>query len=244
MVGGGSLDKIRPGSELPEDLQKLYSTRFTGQEAYRNRIWQVLASEFFSRWVETSSTILDLGCGYGEFINNVKAGKKYAMDLNPSTKDRLDGEVEFLEQDCSLPWPFPDNSLYVFVTSNFFEHLPTKHVLLATIAEAHRCLKPKGRLIALGPNVKYLTGTYWDFFRSQLLRASAYKTCAARDYRGGTSLPQTEGAPDCPRAQCQVPHWYLLGLFQISTSSSICLQNMCCSRLSRRHIAASNRRGA
>jgi SAM-dependent methyltransferase len=86
------------------------------------------------------------------------------MDLNPSTKDRLDGEVEFLEQDCSLPWPFPDNSLDVVFTSNFFEHLPTKHVLLATIAEAHRCLKPKGRLIALGPNVKYLTGTYWDFF--------------------------------------------------------------------------------
>jgi SAM-dependent methyltransferase len=164
MVVGGPLDKIRPGSELPEDLQKLYSTRFTGQEVYRNRIWQVLTSEFFSRWVEASNTILDLGCGYGEFINNVKAGKKFAMDLNPSTKDRLDGDVEFLEQDCSLAWPFPDNSLDVIFTSNFFEHLPTKHVLLATIAEAHRCLKPKGRLIALGPNVKYLTGTYWDFF--------------------------------------------------------------------------------
>jgi SAM-dependent methyltransferase len=158
------LDKIRPGSEQPEDLQKLYSKRFTGKEAYRNRIWQVLTSEFFSRWVKPSSTILDLGCGYGEFINNVKAGRKYAMDLNPSTKDLLDDNVEFLEQDCSLPWPLPANSLDVVFTSNFFEHLPTKHVLLATIAEAQRCLKPNGRLIALGPNIKYLAGPYWDFF--------------------------------------------------------------------------------
>jgi SAM-dependent methyltransferase len=158
------VNKIRPGSELPEDLEKLYTTRFTGHEAYRNRIWQILTSEFFSRWTGTSSVILDLGCGYGEFINNIAASKKYAMDLNPSTKNQLHSDVEFLEQDCSLPWPFPDNSLDVVFTSNFFEHLPTKHVLLATLVEANRCLKPGGRLIAMGPNIKYLTGTYWDFF--------------------------------------------------------------------------------
>jgi hypothetical protein len=69
------LNKLRPGSELPGDLQKLYLTRFTGHEDYRNLIWQVLTSEFFSRWVHNSSTILDLGRGYGEFINNVSAGK-------------------------------------------------------------------------------------------------------------------------------------------------------------------------
>jgi SAM-dependent methyltransferase len=71
--------------------------------------------------------------------------------------------VEFLEQDCSLPWPLPDNALDIVFTSNFFEHLPTKHVLLLTMMEAQRCLKPGGRLIAMGPNVKYLPGTYWDF---------------------------------------------------------------------------------
>jgi hypothetical protein len=110
------LNKLRPGSELPEDLEKLYVTPFTGHEAYRNRIWQVLTSEFFSRWVDNSSTVLDLGCGYGEFLNNVSAGKKYAMDLNPSTKDQLRGDVEFQEQDCSLPWPFPDHSLSIVFT--------------------------------------------------------------------------------------------------------------------------------
>jgi SAM-dependent methyltransferase len=161
---GGALKEIRPGSELPEDLQKLYTTRFTGHEGYRTKIWILLTSKFFSHWVKPHDTVLDLGCGYGEFINNISAGKKYAMDLNPSTKNQILPEVEFLERDCSLPWPLPDNVLDIVFTSNFFEHLPTKKVLLLTMTEAHRCLKPGGRLIALGPNVKYLPGTYWDFF--------------------------------------------------------------------------------
>ena len=155
---------IRPGSELPEDLQKLYSTRFAGQQDYRTRVWQILTSGFFSRWIKPSHAILDLGCGYGEFINNVIGAEKFAMDLNPTSTDQLHSDIEFLEQDCSLPWPVPENSLDVVFTSNFFEHLPTKHVLQATLAEAFRCLKPNGHLIALGPNIKYLTGEYWDFF--------------------------------------------------------------------------------
>lgn len=158
------MKEIRPGSELPEDLRKLYTTRFTGHEDYRKRIWKLLTSEFFSQWVKPTDTVLDLGCGYGEFINNIRAGKKYAMDLNPSTRKQVTPDVEFLEQDCSMPWPFPDGALDIVFTSNFFEHLPTKKVLLMTITEAFRCLKPGGRLIAMGPNVKFLPGSYWDFF--------------------------------------------------------------------------------
>jgi SAM-dependent methyltransferase len=158
------LKQLNPSSESPEDLEKIYLARFAGQEAYRNGIWQILTSEFFSRWIKPSDAILDLGCGYGEFINNVVGAKKFAMDLNPSTKNLLNANIEFLEQDCSLPWPLATNSLDVVFTSNFFEHLPSKQVLQSTVAEAFRCLKPNGRLIALGPNIKYLPGEYWDFF--------------------------------------------------------------------------------
>jgi SAM-dependent methyltransferase len=162
---GASLNKLRPGSELPEDLQKLYSMRFTGQETYRNRVWQILTSEFFSRWIKSSDTLLDLDCGYGEFINNVKANKKYGMDLIPSSRDQVHGDVELFEQDCRLPWALPQDSLDVVFTSNFFEHLPTKQVLQSTLVEAYRCLKPNGRLIALGPNIKCLEGEL-GFLRS------------------------------------------------------------------------------
>jgi SAM-dependent methyltransferase len=151
-------------SESPTDLQKIYSARFSGQQAYRQKVWQILTAQFFSQWIKPTDVVLDLGCGYGEFIGNVVAARKFAMDLNPSSKDYVPNDVELLEQDCSLPWPLPANSLDVVFTSNFFEHLPTKQALQSTLTEARRCLKPSGRLIALGPNVKFLSGEYWDFF--------------------------------------------------------------------------------
>lgn len=46
----------------------------------------------------------------------------------------------------------------------FFEHLPDKAHLLRTLGQIRRCLKPGGCLIAMGPNIKYLPGRYWDFF--------------------------------------------------------------------------------
>jgi hypothetical protein len=44
------------------------------------------------------------------------------------------------------------------------EHLTDKASLSRTLAHALRTLKPGGRLIAVGPNIKYLHGQYWDFY--------------------------------------------------------------------------------
>lgn len=132
--------------------------------AYRDRVWAVLTRVFFSRWVAPDAKVLDLGCGYGEFINNIRARGKLAMDLNPDSQRHLKGDVRFLHQDCSQPWPLAENSLDVIFSSNFFEHLPDKEKLNLTLREVLRCLKPGGRLIAVGPNIKFLHGMYWDFY--------------------------------------------------------------------------------
>lgn len=151
-------------AESPLVLSKIYDRRFQRTSAYRKRVWQVLTTRFFNRWVAAGSTVLDLGCGYGEFINQVVAARKFAMDLNPDAPTHLDSGVSFLEQDCSERWEVADDTLDVVFTSNFFEHLPDKNRLRQTLAEAYRCLKAGGRLIAVGPNIRYLPGSYWDFF--------------------------------------------------------------------------------
>lgn len=147
-----------------QELSKIYHRRFQRTAAYRNRVWEVMTRDFFPRWVKPDATVLDLGCGYGEFINNVSAGRKLAMDLNPDAPQHLAAGVEFLHQDCAADWPLPDNSLDVVFTSNFFEHLPDKECLSRTLRHVLRCLKPGGRLIAIGPNIKFLHGQYWDFY--------------------------------------------------------------------------------
>jgi len=124
----------------------------------------MLTAVFFNRWISPQAAVLDLGCGYGEFINNIVAREKFAMDLNPDAPKHLAPAVHFFEQDCSTAWPLPENSLDAVFTSNFFEHLPDKECLKRTLRQAFRCLKPGGRLIAMGPNIKFLPGQYWDFF--------------------------------------------------------------------------------
>ena len=159
-------------TENAQDLQKIYHRRFSQTAAYRNRVWEVLTAVFFSRWVRRTDAVLDLGCGYGEFSNNIAAARKFAMDLNPDAPNHLAKDVTF-EQDCAAVWPLPDASLDVVFTSNFFEHLPDKECLKRTLRQAFRCLKPGGRLIAIGPNIKYLPGLYWDFFDHQVILTEA-----------------------------------------------------------------------
>ncbi len=149
----------------PGELQAIYERRFKQERfAYRERLWATLVAAFFQPMIPPGATVLDLGCGYGEFINRVRATERYAMDLNPKATQHLDPAVKFLFQDCSQHWALPDGSLDVVFTSNFFEHLPDKLALKLTLLEAHRCLKPGGRLIAIGPNIKFVQGAYWDFW--------------------------------------------------------------------------------
>jgi SAM-dependent methyltransferase len=147
----------------PEELQRIYAARFTGKTHYRTSVWRVLVV-YFSQWFPKTGTVLDLGAGYCEFINHADAEVKYAMDLNPDVQKRAAQGVRVLQQDCSHAWPLPEGHLDAVFTSNFLEHLPDKAAVSATLFNAYRCLKPGGRFIAMGPNIKYLAGAYWDFF--------------------------------------------------------------------------------
>jgi|ERR1017187_168313 SAM-dependent methyltransferase len=151
-----------------KDLEKIYSNRFDEHILYRNQVWKVLTSEFFSKLISPAAYVLDLGCGYGEFINNIRCAQKFAMDMNPRSVQMLSANVTVLQQDCSIAWPLPDDYLDVVFTSNFFEHLPTKDALANTLAQAQRCLKKDGVIIAVGPNVRFVGGAYWDFWDHHL----------------------------------------------------------------------------
>lgn len=162
---------MREGDGSPQHLtrrmsecRRMYERRFAGASDYRDRVWQVLCGRFFSRWIAPDDVVLDLGAGWGEFINNIRCGERHAMDLNPHTAERLAPAIDFHLQDCSERWHLADDSLDVVFTSNFLEHLPTKTHISRTLAEASRCLRAGGRIICMGPNIRLLPGAYWDFY--------------------------------------------------------------------------------
>src|ERR1043166_7479599 len=92
-----------------QELQRIYSTRFGKNLEYRRRVWNVLISDFFQRYIQPEDAVLDLGCGYGEFINQVTCKMRFAMDLNPEAPKRVVVGVQCLLQDCSTRWPLADN---------------------------------------------------------------------------------------------------------------------------------------
>jgi SAM-dependent methyltransferase len=151
------------------DLEQLYESRCGPNADYRRAVWGVLVSDFFSRFIVPDAAVLDLGCGYGDFINVVQARTRLAIDMNPAAKDKLAADVRFFLQDGSEPWNgIPENSLDLVFTSNFIEHLPDKAAVARSLRETRRCLKPGGRLIAMGANIKHVAGLYWDFWDHQV----------------------------------------------------------------------------
>jgi len=150
--------------ESLQDLDVEYRRRFARVAAYRESVWRILVADCFQRYVDPDGVVLDLGSGWGEFIRNVRAARRVAMDLNPEMPGRVGPGVEAILHDCSQPWPLADDSLDTVFTSNFFEHLPDKDALRRTVREACRCLKPGGRLVCMGPNIDVVQGAYWHFW--------------------------------------------------------------------------------
>jgi SAM-dependent methyltransferase len=150
--------------ELESDgLETLYANRFGGESEQRQDIWEVLCTDFFQKWVPRDATVLDLAAGHCEFINNIVAGRRIAVDLNPDVQRRAARGVPALVLRSDRLEGIDDGSIDIVFVSNFFEHI-TRDVILSTLVEARRVLKPTGRLLVLQPNVRFCGRDYWQFF--------------------------------------------------------------------------------
>jgi ubiquinone/menaquinone biosynthesis C-methylase UbiE len=129
----------------PDQLAALYRNRFDTKELADKRVlWSTLCESMFQQYVPQSGTVLDLGAGNCEFSNAIHARRRVAVDLNPQTRQFADPGVEVLQTSSTDLSALADCSVDTVFTSNFFEHLPTKEVLMETLRESHRVLTPVG----------------------------------------------------------------------------------------------------
>lgn len=216
-----------------ESLRTLYGNRFGHEERQRTDLWQVLCSHFFQRWVPRDAVVLDVAAGHCEFINNIEAGRKLAIDLNPDVKVRAAADVEtHVTRSDAMP-EIADASVDRVFISNFFEHIP-REVITSTLREVKRVLKPGGKLMVLQPNVRYCAKDYWMFFDHitpvddralvEVLHAEGYDVdlCVPRflPYSTKSRLPS---GPGLVKLYLKVPlAWKVLGAqaFVVATPSA------------------------
>ncbi len=147
------------------ELEKLYRHRFDEQDLpAKKAVWKVLCEHFFSSYVRPQEVVVDVGAGYCEFINQIKARRRIAVDLNARVSEFAAPGVEWLQESCTELGSIADNSVDVVFMSNFLEHLPSKQVVLDTLATTRRILRQGGLAIILQPNIRLLPGKYWDYF--------------------------------------------------------------------------------
>ena len=136
------------GSRLPDDPR-------------RDVLWRTLWRHRFSPLVPADGCVVDLGCGYCDFINQVVARRRIAVDSWPGFPAHAADGVETFVTDATDAGMLPHEGVDLAFASNLFEHLPQ------TVAAAVlRNLLPKfsrdGTLALVQPNYRYASSEYFD----------------------------------------------------------------------------------
>lgn len=153
---------------MASSISKLYRFRFDKELKIRNEIWKVLCRDFFQKYIKSTDAICDLGSGFCEFINNIKARTKIGVDINPDSSRFASKEVTIVIISSTEFSKKIKIKFDVVFASNFFEHLATKEELARTMDEIKKALKNNGKIIILMPNIRHVGAAYWDFLDHQL----------------------------------------------------------------------------
>lgn len=138
------------GSRLPEDPR-------------RDVLWRALWRFRFRSMIDSDDCVLDLGAGYGNFINSVEARRRIAVDAWPGFPAHLAPGVEHAVGSVTDLAFIEDGVVDFAFASNLFEHL-TKEDFSSVLAALRRKLSAKGRLVILQPNYRYAFREYFDDF--------------------------------------------------------------------------------
>ena len=106
------------------------------------------------------------GAGYCDFINNVRAARRIAVDLNPDAERRRGPRRRGPHHAAGAgsAQVVAAESVDLAFASNVFEHLRGPDALLEVLARPPKVLRPDGRLIVMQPNARLVGGSFWDFF--------------------------------------------------------------------------------
>ena len=126
----------------------------------RQGVWREIA-RFVEKDASDVGTLVELGAGYCDFINQFPADRKIGFDLNPDMGAFAGPEVELRVENAIELASIESESVDLLFASNFLEHLRTDE-LDVLLSNARRVLSPTGRLILIQPNYRLCAEHYFD----------------------------------------------------------------------------------
>ena len=137
-----------------------FETRFA-EDPRREVLWRTLVQHYFQTQIPAEGCVLELGAGYGNFINNVRARRRIAQDQWPEFAKHLQADVESHVGPVDELSFLDDNSIDFVFASNLFEHI-TQEEFASVLKQLRQKLTPTGILTLLQPNYRYAFREYFD----------------------------------------------------------------------------------
>lgn len=127
----------------------------------RKRLWNELINRYFMPLIGKDRTVVELGAGWCDFINSVKASRKVAVDIWPGVVENAAADVEVHISSATSLGFLQSKSIDVVFASNLVEHLSQSEFKLM-LSEVRRILNSDGRVILLQPNYRLCYRRYFD----------------------------------------------------------------------------------
>jgi cyclopropane fatty-acyl-phospholipid synthase-like methyltransferase len=137
-----------------------HDVRYT-PDPRRKILWRALWRYYFNRQIAPDDCVLDIGCGYGAFINEVVARRRIALDCWPEFIKYLQPGVEGVVGSAVEVGSLVKGQVDFALASNLFEHL-TQSELIRLLEGLRGLLYPKGTLTVIQPNFASAFREYFD----------------------------------------------------------------------------------
>jgi SAM-dependent methyltransferase len=139
-------------------IDVVYSAKNKPFSKYPSKLIKELVKRFK---LNLDSSILELGCGRGEFLNEfTNLGMKgFGVDISGYARDFCKNAEIKVSDITKEQLPYPDNYFDIVYSKSFIEHFYYPEV---AFKEAYRVLKPSGVFVNLTPEWKYFITSFYE----------------------------------------------------------------------------------
>jgi SAM-dependent methyltransferase len=142
------------------DKERYFQTRFS-HDPRREVVWRILYDYYFAKLITGTDCVLELGAGYGHFINQVSAKRKIALDAWQGFVDHLRPGIEARVGDVTDLSFLSSSSVDFAFASNLFEHI-SQDDFSSVLDQLKRVLAQDGTLNIIQLNYYYAYREYFD----------------------------------------------------------------------------------